>query len=197
MIRFLVILILCSSCGVFNPEKRAYNKIKRNWNRIEETLKKYPNLADSVKIEIKDTVKTTEVRDSLVFVTSIDSTAVDSLALLLIDAKSKRDTVLINKTRYRLSTLGCPEVKKDTVYRITIFNSKDSVDIPIHLKVFAKGNKLVVNLEIPPGKLPQKFNAVSVNFPQPEKIFYQDFWFWVSCGLAVIVVFLVGKALTR
>lgn len=197
MIRFIVIAFLFTSCGVFNPELRAYKKIKRNWSRIEETLKEFPQLADSIKTQKSDPVNTTGVDDSLVYETIVDSTAVDSLASLLIEAKAKRDTVLITEIRYRLSTASCPEVKKDTVYFITVYNSKDSVDIPIRLKVTAKGNKLSVTLDAPPTQLPQKFKAIEVNFPAPEKKFYQVSWFWISCVLAILLCLFVLKALTK
>lgn len=77
-ILIIAIVLVFASC-VNNGQKRASRKIHRKLNKIEELLKQYPELSDSIFTTIKDTIFIKGKKDSIVFKLKNDTAFVDSI----------------------------------------------------------------------------------------------------------------------
>lgn len=198
--RFAILLVLMSSCSlIFQPEQFAYKRAERKWSAIEKIIKKYPALADSFKIVTRDTVRTTAFQDSIVFQWVLDSVKFDSMVMAYKATITSQGNGIethkppgLGKLRKAISTMGCPVVSVDTTYRIQLFNSKDTVDIPVSLYLQYSDGKLTAKISGTAGQLPEQNTAKSLTFNAPQEIFYNNRWFWYFCVLAFIfVLFLI------
>lgn len=189
LIIFLIVWLL-AGCAMIR-EKRDYNQAKKAWKKIERMAKNHPGLVDSLTIVIRDTIRSTEVNEKLVFERVIDEAKVDSLAKVLCAALSDNigKPPGLGKLRSLLSTSGCPEVLKDTTIFIRVFSSRDTTNLPIELTIKSQGERLEIYLSARSIKLPDEKTHTTVAFNEPEKspLFNQWFWAWV----VTVVIFLL------
>lgn len=196
----LVIMIILSGCGA----SRAYKQAKKSWKKIEDIAREYPGIIDGLNLRVRDTVKTTAFLDRIVIEPVVDSAKVDSLALALCAALNHQENTPetpkppgLGKLRRDLSTLSCPEIAKDTVYFIKVYNSTDSLQIPIHLNVTAKGGRLDIAILSSPAHFVTDRETTQLTFNEPEKPIIFNPWFWNSVGLFIIFFVLIIRSLLR
>jgi len=177
----LLLIWILSSCAATS----SYNKIKRNWRKIEKEIAKNPKLADSLPGKIRDTLKTTEIKDRLIYEIVIDSSLVDSLARALCESKKPQEKIII---RERLARSSCPKVQKDTTYKLVVIRGKHKTEIPIQLKIASENGLLSIEIDAKPVNIPVEYDSKTPIFNCPEKPIYKDLWFWVFVAFVVVVV---------
>lgn len=183
--------VLLSSCA----ERIAYNKIKRNWARIENTLKEHPQLADSIGIMKTQTITALEFRDSLVYKPTLDTTAIDSLAGLLYIAKKTAalDKMKPPQIREKLIRATCPEVMIDSTFEVKFRVDDDTIKFPLQVLFSSKTG---VQIHLPKTSWEIAHKATEIKFNEPENKFFASGWFWAFVAMCVfwlLTVFFIKR----
>lgn len=114
----LVIAFMFTSC-IGGKEQRAKNKLKRKWNAIQDILRDYPELSDTIKKNKIDTIYIERYIDSMKFNIKKDSVFIDSILKMYL--KTSNEAEYLEKEMSSLKINAREFVKP----RKTIQNYKD------------------------------------------------------------------------
>jgi hypothetical protein len=153
----------------------------------------HPELADTFKLVRVDTFKTVTFRDSVSTEVTVDSALVkvtDSLATELIAAPVESKPEVIVRIQERV----CPDYKKNTTYRIKVFNSRITFWIPLNISVLAKGGRLDVTVSSDSIRIPERQVHTEVRFT-PNSM--NDFWKYLAIVSTTLLVLVIAIILIR
>ena len=189
----IIVLFILTSCA--SPLIKA----KRHWDAIKELMLKHPELADSLELVHRDTLrsegfkdKTIAVNDSSVWDEDFFA-SVDTSAWEIIRADDGKKAAPVTK----LQTKICPAIDKDSTYHVRVYNSKLTLWVPIHLAVKAKNGKITIDIMSDNIKIPEPTVTKTLEFRSVKPKFYADQWFWLFILLVAILVFLLTQQLRQ
>jgi len=198
----IIIPLALSACA----GQRAYNKAVRNLSRLQAVLQKHPELADTLQLVVKDTVRISPLQSDIVVDRVVDSAMVDALARELCDRLRAAERPAIDTAtdppgeqiftaRKRLIKAACPPMKLDTMLMIRVYNKTFDREVPMGLSIETVAGRLMVTTMVKAVNIPdEKFKTVV----QISRIpFYSDVWFYVSLGLAALLVIVFVSAVRR
>lgn len=186
--RWLAFCLLLMAC---NPLKSA----KKHWTAIQDLLLKYPELADTLELIKRDTIRLQGFRDSVAVVN--DSTVwgddffreVDTLASNVVKAPESKKAAPVTKLQRKL----CPELERDTTYHIKVYNSVLTRHIPIQIHVHVKDGKASFSILADNVQIPEQNVIKSVEFKPIAPAFYRDKWFWLAVAMFLLVLALARR----
>lgn len=193
--RILIVLISLLTLSCSPP----IIQVKRHWDKIQELVLKHPELADSLGIVKRDTLRSDSIQTRIAVTSdpgSWDSSMfgeVDSLVREIVVLKT--DTVYKIKTIVKLQGRICPDIQKDSTYHLKVYNSQISLWIPIHLTVKAHGGALSIDIMAEAVQIPEPHTTTEVQFKSEKQVFYKDQWFWMFSGLIVLLAFAISRRL--
>lgn len=180
---------------------KALRKIQKHTAAIQDILKRYPNLVDTVAIIRHDTIYISKPGAELTAEENVDTwtgfkfDSVDSTARGFVDAVAKRDTVAKVQTAKKLQSKICPRVSKDTIIYILVKNSVVNHRIPIVFGVVAEGGKIKVYTTAADVRIPENVPVPQPRFDAPQQSLFSNIWFWVAVASWVVSVLVVTVSL--
>lgn len=183
-----IAIILCFLLSACNPQQRALKSAKKHWGSIQELLMKYPELADTLELVRRDTIRLEGFQDTVMVVNDASVWGedffkdVDTLAKEVV--KNPAQPLPVTRLQKRI----CPELVKDTTYHIAVYNAAIKRLIPIHIKVRVKDGKAGFSVLAADVKIPDPEIVKQLEFKPVQPKFYRDQWFWVTVTLALLLV---------
>lgn len=199
----LFMLGIALVCGACSPRHAAYRKAKKNLAKIEQVIRSYPELADSLNLTQNEPITSPGIYDSLQATPAVDSSMVDSLAIELAKQKhdleatiksiQSRQPQVITQIREKLIRAACPDINTSNTFFLTLIDGSDSLRVPLDVHLQAVGGQLKAHLSLEAIHWDRKREKTRIDLIEPEKRFFMDVWFWVSVGLAVLLILVVIK----
>ena len=170
-------LIGCVSTNVPKKVKKAQKKLAKHATGIKNILNVYPELADSLRTTVHDTITIASHTADTTFIAAHDTAFVDKILLEFLSGDS---IITIEKIRYIRNQI-IKNVLKDTTYTY-----EDSL---IHSTFVIKGGKFYYKSTIKEKKIPYVKEETTVNLDcEVEKPPYKYWWFYL---MLIIILFLL------
>ncbi len=185
--KYLLLIVLLISCS-------SYKRVQKNWDSIQEEIKKHPELVDSLKLVRHDTIRSVEFKDRIVEVKRVDSVMVQAVDSLCEQLKATRDKPHVI---FKLQTKICPELTRDTTYHLKLYNKRVTLYVPIHLSVFAKGGLIDIRIMSDSVQMPDPSVITNVEFRPLPRHFYADPWFWAALFLLILLTLVLVQLARR
>lgn len=202
----LMLAVALVGCGPLKQVRKARKAV----NTLERLVREHPELADTLKIVSRDTIKTAPLQADIVHDRVIDSAAVDSLsrelcAKLIAAHQPIHDTVRVvdpklvrelQAARRRLLQAACPPLALDTAFQVKVFNKTFKTELPIGLSVTTVAGRLQVSLTLQAIKIPEEKSKTEVHIDGGPP-FYKVPWFWSTLVFVALFMLLATRRAAR
>ena len=182
LLPFLLAFTLLTSCvSTSTPKKvkRASKKLEKHLTGIDNIVKIYPELMDSLTTTVHDTIKIKEHIVDTSFIVVKDTAFIDKI---LYEFLSDDKVITKERIRYVRNEI-IKEVLKDTTYFY-----QDSVTA---ITIAFKEGKLYVTTKVKEKSIPYVKQETTLNPKLIKQPAYKNMWFWILILIIIALLYLL------